>query len=82
MDKKETILQEITAIFRKELGDDTLEITYSSSAQTIEKWDSITNLVLLSAIEEKYGIVFPIEFIFTAENVGHLCDYILGNSTL
>ena len=82
MEKREKILQEVTGIFRRELEDKDLEITYSSSARTVEKWDSITNLILITAIEEKFNIVFPVEFIFKAENVGDLCDYIMENASI
>jgi acyl carrier protein len=81
MDKKKEILEELTKIFRKDLEDENLIIDYTSSAKTVEKWDSVNNLVILSSIEEKYKIEFSIEFIFSAENVGDLCNYILENST-
>jgi acyl carrier protein len=79
MERRDKILQEITLIFRKELEDENLGISYESSANSIEKWDSITNLMLISAVEEKFKIVFPIEFIFKADKVGDWCDYILEN---
>ena len=82
MDKREVILEEVTRIFRKELEDEQLQISFDSSAKTVEKWDSITNLMLITAIEEKFNIVFPVEFIFEAENVGDLCDYILENASI
>lgn len=82
MDRREHILNEITLIFRKELEDEHLEVSYDSSASSIEKWDSITNLVLISSIEERFNIVFPIDFIFAAENVGDLCDFILENAAI
>jgi acyl carrier protein len=80
MDKKELILKEIESIFRKELEDESLRITNDSSAHSVEKWDSITNLSLISALEEKFSIVFPIDFIFTAGNVGDFCNYISEHS--
>ncbi len=82
MDSKEEILADLTQIFRRELGDDNLVLDYSSSAKTVEKWDSINNLMIISSIEEKYQIEFDIDFIFKAENVGDMCDYILQHSSL
>ena len=82
MEKRDKILIEIAAIFKKELEDENLEITYKSSADSVEKWDSISNLILISAIEERFNVVFPLDFIFKAENVGDLCDYILENATV
>lgn len=80
MDKKEQILEEIESIFKRELKDPGLEISYDSSVDSIEKWDSITNLVLISAIEEKFNIIFSVDAIFTMENVGDIVNYIYLNS--
>lgn len=80
MENQDKILERVSAIFKKELNDDSLFITYSTSANDIEKWDSITNLVLISSIEDEFGITFPVEIIFDAKNVGDLCNYILKNA--
>lgn len=79
MDKKELILKQVEQIFRKELNDESLQVTLESSANTIDQWDSINNLVLISAIEERFNISFPIEIIFSANNVGDLINYIAEN---
>jgi len=80
MDKKEQILAQVEQIFQKELNDENLQITFESSANTIEQWDSINNLILISAIEEKFNISFPIDVIFSANNVGDLINYIAENT--
>jgi acyl carrier protein len=77
MSYKDEVLENITVIFRRELGEADLEITYSSSPSTIEKWDSVSNLVLINAIEEAYQLSFPIDEIFRMEKVGDICDYIV-----
>ena len=81
MDKKQQILQQVEQIFRKELNDESLQITFDSSANTVEQWDSINNLVLISAIEEQFNISFSIEVIFSANNVGDLINYIADNTS-
>lgn len=80
MDKSKKALEIITDIFRRELGDNSLNIEFSTSADDIEMWDSINNLVLISAIEEAFNITFPIDVIFEAKNVGDLCDFVVKNS--
>lgn len=80
MEKRELVLNEITKIFRMEFNDPTLEITYGSSTHTIDKWDSINNLILLTAIEERFALIFHIDIILKAKNVGDLCDFIVSNS--
>lgn len=80
MDKKEQILKQVEQIFKTELGDENLKIGFDSSTLTIHQWDSINNLVLISAIEEQFNISFPIEVIFNSNNVGDLCNYIAENA--
>lgn len=73
------MLNALREIFQKELGDENLEIDFSSSAHSVEKWDSVNNLIIISSIEEKFDVEFPIDVIFKAQNVGDLCDYIVQN---
>lgn len=80
MDNRNLALIAIQDIFRKELEDSKLVLTFDSSASSIEKWDSINNLILITSIEEQFEVSFPIEVIFTAKNVGDLCDYVIQNS--
>jgi acyl carrier protein len=76
IDKKQKILVELQQIFRNELEDSELILDYESSASNTDGWDSINNLMIISSIEEKFKMSFPIEVIFEAENVGDLIDYI------
>ena len=78
--KRDEVLKEITLIFQRELSEPNLILDYTSSANSVAKWDSINNLVLLTSIEEKYKINFSIDFILKAENVGDLCDYVIENT--
>ena len=75
------ILKEVELIFRQELGDEHLVINYDSSPGSVEKWDSINNLSLINAIEEKYNISFPIEVIFKINSVKDICDFIIENKS-
>lgn len=81
MDKRDSILREMVIIFRKELEDPDLQISYSSSADTVEKWDSVTNLVLISAVEDKFGIIFSVDSIFEIRSIGDMVDYIVKSTS-
>lgn len=80
MVQREKILVEIEKIIRKELDNENLVINFESSTDSVEKWDSINNLIIISSIEEHFNMTFPIEVIFSSKNVGDICDYILNNS--
>lgn len=79
---RDEVLKEITAIFQRELSEPNLQLDFFSSANSVAKWDSINNLILLTSIEERFKINFSIDFILKAENVGDLCDYVLENASL
>ena len=80
MGTREEILRKIEEIFKTELEDDSMQITYESSTNNVDKWDSMNNLIIISAIEKEFNISFPLDIIFDAKNVGDLCDYILSQS--
>lgn len=79
---RDEVLKEITVIFQRELSEPNLQLDFTSSANSVAKWDSINNLILLTSIEERYKINFSIDFILKAENVGDLCDYVIENASL
>ena len=82
MGTREEILRKIEEIFKTELEDDSMQITYESSTNNVDKWDSMNNLIIISAIEKEFNISFPLDVIFDAKNVGDLCDYILSQSNV
>jgi acyl carrier protein len=58
MNKVEITIQEImAAVFEKELG----SISYESSQDNIENWDSLKHFDLIVSLEEEFDIVFPVE---------------------
>ena len=73
---RDSLLKEIEEIFQKELEDSTINIQPDSTPCSIEKWDSINNLVLIAAIEEKYNVTFPIEVIYRIEKVDDIIEYV------
>lgn len=76
MSKREQVLGEVQEIFRRELEIPSLNLSFSSSPDSIEGWNSVTNLLLINAIEEKYQTSLPIDVIFKLNTVGDICDYI------
>ncbi len=78
---KQTIINTVFKIFKTELGDDNLELSLDSTPSSIEKWDSINNLSIINAIEERFEVTFSIDDIFNIEKVDDFCDFILKNIT-
>ena len=76
MNIKEEKLEEIRLIFRKVFKDDAITIDFESNSDSIKGWDSITNILLIDSLEEKFKIEFPIEVIYESKNIGDWINYI------
>lgn len=79
METKE-LLEILNGIFRKVLKRDDLTLTEESTAHEVDGWDSLTNMVLLTEIEKKFGVRFTFREIVKLKNVGDLCQTILNKA--
>lgn len=70
----DSLLPEVQSIFRDVFDRPDLEITRASNAYTVEDWDSLTHINLVSAIEKKYKVKFALGELKELENVGDLLD--------
>ena len=82
MDRKNIILKQLTLIFQKELEDENLQLNFESSPKSIERWDSLNNLVLITAIEKEFKLEFSIDAIFELNKVGDIVEYLYKNSSV
>jgi acyl carrier protein len=70
------LLPEIQEIFRNVFDDSYLIITRESNASTVEDWDSLAHVNLVTAIEKKYKIRFALGELQELKNVGDIIDLI------
>jgi acyl carrier protein len=70
------LLPEIQEIFRGVFDDPSLIITRESNASTVEDWDSLAHVNLVTAIEKKYKIRFALGELQELKNVGDIIDLI------
>jgi acyl carrier protein len=68
------LLPEIQEIFRDIFDEPNLVITRESSASTVEEWDSLAHVNLLTAIEKRYKVKFALAEQNELKNVGDLID--------
>lgn len=70
------ILNDLNSIFGEILKRDNIILQRDFSAKDVDGWDSLTNMILISKIEEKYDVRFNFREIIKMNNVGDLCDQI------
>jgi acyl carrier protein len=76
MDKLE-IIKELNVLFQNVLKKGEVKLTAESTANDVEGWDSLTNMLIISTIERKYGIKFGFREIIKLRNVDDLCNAII-----
>ncbi len=75
MDRAE-IFEKLTEIFRDVFDDESIAVGEETTAADIEGWDSLTYIVLLSAIEDEFDIEFAMDSVQELKNVGKMVDVI------
>ena len=71
----QTILNEMSLIFREVLKRENIVLDNETTAQDVEGWDSLTNMQLINKIEKKFNVTF--RDIVKLKNVGDICHAIL-----
>jgi acyl carrier protein len=67
------ILEEITKVFHEVLEED-IKLTFESTADDVEDWDSLSHVQLIVAIEKRFSIRFSSDEIQEFKNVKDLCE--------
>lgn len=67
---KNEIEDKLNKIFRTVFKDEKIVISESMTANDVEKWDSLTHLVLISTTEDEFGIKFKLKELVAMKNVG------------
>lgn len=76
--KRTDIFEKLTAIFQDVFDDENITIGDTTTAADIEGWDSLTHIMLLSAIEDDFGIKFDMKAVQGLKDVGAMVDLIEG----
>ena len=79
--ERNEMLKKITEIAKDVFVNDEVELTEMTTAADIEEWDSLSHLVLISEIEDTFGIKLTLEEISGSKNVGELMDAVTRHTS-
>ena len=74
---REEVFEGVQNIFRDIFDQDDLIIENSTNSDTIEDWDSLNHINLVSAIEKEFKIRFALGELMTLKDVGALVDLMI-----
>ncbi|AZA47498.1 acyl carrier protein [Chryseobacterium carnipullorum] len=75
---KDEILAKLTGIFHDELDNDAIVLSFETTAEDIEEWDSLSHIQLIVAVEKAFKVRFTSSEIQSWNNVGEMIDCILS----
>jgi acyl carrier protein len=70
------IITDLNPIFRDVLDQPDLVISRDSNASTVEGWDSLAHVNLVTSIQQHYKIKFALGELQELKNVGEMVDLI------
>jgi acyl carrier protein len=70
------MLTQLSAIMREVLDDPDVELTLGTTADDVEGWDSMSNIMFVVEVERRFGIKFNTAEIEEMRNVGDMLDII------
>lgn len=73
---QEQIYEKLTKIFHEVFTNTDLVLTASLSANDVDNWDSLTHMILISEIENKFDVKFKLKELNKMKNVGDLVEII------
>ena len=73
---EDKILEQLTEIFKDVLDNENLILKSETTANDIEEWDSVSHLILIYAIEEKFKIKFELGEMINFRTVEDFCKSI------
>lgn len=76
MMERNEIIEKLTLIFRDVFTDTTLVLTNDMTANDVEKWDSLTHMLMINEVESAFGIKFKLKDLNKMKNVANLIDII------
>lgn len=69
---KNEIIEKLTPIFQDVLEKNDLVLTDELSANDVENWTSLTHMLIMTKIEETFGITFKLKELKKLQNVGDM----------
>lgn len=77
--KREEIFERLNGVFQDVFDDKSITVNEKTTADDIEKWDSLEHINLILAVETEFGMKFTIGETTTMDNVGEMVDIIIRN---
>ncbi len=67
------ILKQVNTIFVELFDDKSIVLNEQSDTSTIEAWDSLNHIQVITAVEKRFKVRFDLNDLLNFQNIGDLC---------
>ncbi len=75
-----TVLEKLQGIFCDIFDDDNIVLKENMDGNDIEGWDSLTNINILAAVQDEFGVSFNMDEVVKIKNVEDIVSGIIKKS--
>lgn len=73
---REEIVSKLTVIFHEVFNDNAIVLNDGMTANDVDSWDSLTHMLMITKVEEDFGIKFKLRELNKLKQVGDLISVI------
>lgn len=70
--ERNEIIEKLTPIFREVFNDNNIELRDDMTATDVENWDSLTHMLMITKVEEVFGVKFKLKELNKLKQVGDI----------
>jgi len=70
--EKSTIIEKLTLIFHDVFGDNSIILRDDMTSSDVDNWDSLTHMLMITKVEEEFGVKFKLKELNKLRMVGDL----------
>lgn len=70
------IVEKLTTVFHEVFKDNTIVLRDEMTANDVENWDSLTHMVMITKVEETFGVKFKLKELNRLKQVGDLISVV------
>lgn len=70
------IIEKLTAVFHEVFNDNNIVLNDEMTAKDVENWDSLTHMLMITKVEETFGIKFKLKELNKLKMVSDLINTI------
>lgn len=70
--ERNVIIEKLTPIFKEVFSELNLELRDEMTANDVENWDSLTHMLMITKVEEEFGVKFKLKELNKLKQVGDI----------